>query len=333
MFDNDFFDDDPGYCPGDGLGLVDLNISDSFEFDVDLDGDDNIDITSFGYIADMDHDDNIDSVVFDYDGDGVVDTIADAHCYDDNGDGVPDYIEIDLDGDNDIDMVFHLDLDGRITGIDMDDTFFGQLDDFIGKMWEDFQYNTSSEWDVFENFDISDYDPATILGHPEEAVTHWHEQTGNTCAVCAQEFIYEQFTGRDISQDEMVSIAMALGVYDNGTAPNDVGKILEFQGFNVDRSYDNSMKDLISALEHGSGVIVGVDSSEIWYPEGSEWFDTINCADHAVQVIGIDISNSNSPMVILNDSGHPDGCGSMIPLDVFLNAWEDSGFFMTEVYP
>ena len=45
--------------------------------------------------------------------------------------------------------------------------------------------------------------------------------------------------------------------------------------------------------------------------------------NHAVQVIGIDYSNPDEPMVILNDSGTPDGCGEMVPLDTFLDAWED----------
>lgn len=34
-------------------------------------------------------------------------------------------------------------------------------------------------------------------------------------------------------------------------------------------------------------------------------------------------------MVIINDSGHPDGAGAAYPLDQFMDAWENSGFYYT----
>ena len=50
--------------------------------------------------------------------------------------------------------------------------------------------------------------------------------------------------------------------------------------------------------------------------------------NHAVQVIGIDYSDPDNPMVILNDSGHPDGCGLEVPMDTFLDAWDDADNMM-----
>lgn len=55
-------------------------------------------------------------------------------------------------------------------------------------------------------------------------------------------------------------------------------------------------------------------------------------ADHAVQVTGIDMSNPDQPMVILNDPGAANGGGAMVPVDAFVDAWEDSGCFMVEAY-
>ena len=55
-------------------------------------------------------------------------------------------------------------------------------------------------------------------------------------------------------------------------------------------------------------------------------------ADHAVEVIGFDYSDPNNPMVILNDSGTPDGCGELVPLDVFVNAWEAGDCQMIECW-
>ncbi|MBQ8015501.1 MAG: hypothetical protein IJ264_04865, partial [Clostridia bacterium] len=67
------------------------------------------------------------------------------------------------------------------------------------------------------------------------------------------------------------------------------------------------------------------------YEENSGLYAPDDGADHAVQVIGIDYSDPDNPMVILNDSGHPDGCGEMVPLDDFVDAWEDSGCQMIAV--
>jgi hypothetical protein len=55
-------------------------------------------------------------------------------------------------------------------------------------------------------------------------------------------------------------------------------------------------------------------------------------ANHAVEVIGIDSSDPDNIMVILNDPGSPDGCGSMIPLEEFEDAWADSDNFMVTAY-
>jgi hypothetical protein len=86
-------------------------------------------------------------------------------------------------------------------------------------------------------------------------------------------------------------------------------------------SFDNSIDSLEEALDNGNKVIVGVDSGQIWYGDENNIFSPENTADHAVEVIGIDKSDPDNPMVVLNDSGSPDGCGELVPLDVFENAW------------
>jgi hypothetical protein len=50
------------------------------------------------------------------------------------------------------------------------------------------------------------------------------------------------------------------------------------------------------------------------------------------EVIGIDRSDPDNPMVILNVPGHPGGCGAMIPLEEFEDAWQDSNCFLVEAY-
>ena len=61
-------------------------------------------------------------------------------------------------------------------------------------------------------------------------------------------------------------------------------------------------------------------------------FSPLSGANHAVEVIGIDYSDPEHPMVILNDSGPQNGCGEMVPLDQFLDAWQDGDNLMIECY-
>ena len=75
-----------------------------------------------------------------------------------------------------------------------------------------------------------------------------------------------------------------------------------------------------------------MDSHEIWYGEDNNIFAPDSSSNHAVEVIGVDHSDPEHPMVILNDSGSPDGKGEMIPLDVFEGAWEDGDCQMISCY-
>jgi hypothetical protein len=111
----------------------------------------------------------------------------------------------------------------------------------------------------------------------------------------------------------------------------DVGNILEAYGLHVDKHEGGTIQDIEHCLEKGGDVIVGVDADEIWYTN-HDTYGPGNDANHALEVIGVDYSDPNHPMVILNDSGTPDGCGSMVPLDQFMDAWQDSGYYMVEAY-
>ena len=52
-------------------------------------------------------------------------------------------------------------------------------------------------------------------------------------------------------------------------------------------------------------------------------------ADHAIVVTGIDFSDASNPMVLINDSGEPNGQGHPYPLARFVEAWENSNFYYT----
>jgi hypothetical protein len=171
----------------------------------------------------------------------------------------------------------------------------------------------------------------------------WHEQeSSNTCAVAAQEFVLDDLTGVDHPESELRDVATEHGWYspDGGTPMADTGKLLEYYGIPTEQHQNATMSDLEQSLAQGDGVIVGVDAGEIWNP-GQDPDDVVGehlgvpgeGADHAVQVIGVDRSDPANPMVVLRDSGTPNGDGERVPLATFEGAWEDSGHFMVTAHP
>ena len=103
-----------------------------------------------------------------------------------------------------------------------------------------------------------------------------------------------------------------------------MNKLLEVYGIESELIFGYTISDIESALANGDRVIVAVDSGEYWMGESEELYTPVDGPDHAVEVVGIDRSDPEHPMVILNDSGNIDGKGEMVPLNVFENAWADS---------
>ncbi len=168
--------------------------------------------------------------------------------------------------------------------------------------------------------------PNLVAGNPEVDMEHWEFQgpTGR-CAIYAQKFVIEEALGREVPIEELVSVAEEHGWFSDagggGTTTLNMDKLLEYYGVDHQMSFDNDIDSLENALINGKNVIVGVDSGQIWYGDENNIFSPETRADHAVQVIGIDRTDPECPMVVLNDSGTPDGCGELVPLDIFENAW------------
>lgn len=169
-------------------------------------------------------------------------------------------------------------------------------------------------------------DPNLVAGDPASDMQYWEYQgqTGR-CALYAQKFAIEERLGREVPIEELVAVAEEHGWFNEaaggGTTTLNMDKLLEYYGVDHQMSFDNDIDSLENALKNGNNVIVGVDSGQIWYGNENNIFSPETNADHAVQVIGIDRTNPDSPMVVLNDSGTPDGRGELVPLDVFENAW------------
>lgn len=172
-----------------------------------------------------------------------------------------------------------------------------------------------------------------IAGAPEKDLENWHLQTDmNSCAICCQEFIAEQLLGGDFSEEKMIRYAKDHGWYDpeTGTTLKDVGNLLEAMGLEVRKELGANINEIVDELEQGHKVIVGVNNmvlsdARFAYLPGYS-------ANHAVEVIGVDYSDSKNARVILNDSGVPDGQGRTVHLDTFMKAWDTSGNFMASAW-
>ncbi len=167
-----------------------------------------------------------------------------------------------------------------------------------------------------------------------EAVEEWHIQDGqNSCAVCCQQFIINEFLDLDVSEQELCEIAEQKGWFDpeSGTSPANIDNLLELYGIDTQMNETGTIQDIAETLERGGRVIVGVDSEVLWvdgvgnYP----W----SGADHAIEVIGLDDTDPSDVKVIINDSGTANGCGRVVSLDEFQEAWSLSGGLMVSAFP
>ena len=274
---------------------------------------------------------------WDLDEDGFAETFFLSNDYDQ--DGSPDHVKMytDMNGDGEFDSVvtFHAD------NTDPNVAYRVEADiDFTGDHTSDYHYETFIPADN-EGLDIDYYgaaigsadangcfDPSTpeefVSGTPAKDMEVWQCQ-GNTnrCALFSQLFTIEQLTGQQIDIEEFADKAIENGWFseEGGTTALNMDKMLTYYHVDHDMVFDSNMEQLESELNNGSKLIVSVDSGQIWYGNDNDIFSPTTRADHALQVIGIDHSDPNNPMVILNDSGSPSGCGEMVPLDVFENAW------------
>ncbi len=180
--------------------------------------------------------------------------------------------------------------------------------------------------------------PMTIT--PEHTPIWEWQRSDDTCAVVSEMSIINQF-GHDLTQEQAAYISSENGWYmpGGGTSPMHIGNMMDLYDIPNHTVLGATVADLAQELQAGHGVIVGVDSAELWaegplaelwqYLKSALGLDNsmFSPANHAVVVTGIDMSDPNHPQVIINDSGAPDGASARYPLDKFMDAWENSDFY------
>lgn len=168
-----------------------------------------------------------------------------------------------------------------------------------------------------------------IIGLPGD---EYHQQYPDTCAIKSQQIILNEF-GIPVTEEQLVDYSFQHGWYNrdgNGTASDDVGKLLVDAGIPIHRQENANVFDLVSELAQGHKVIVGVDSSELWTGRFQGWLEDFfngEQPDHALIVSGIDTSDPNNVLVRVTDPGTGEYNRSY-PLDVFMDAWADSNSYM-----
>jgi hypothetical protein len=181
-----------------------------------------------------------------------------------------------------------------------------------------------------------------FIGDPASQMDDWiFQDQPDNCAVAAEASIINQFTDGGLSLDDASYISASNGWYQPGmgTDPSEIGNLMDLTGIPNHTVMGATMEELAFELQNGHGVIVGVNADELWdqgiLNDIKQFFldafglDNINPANHAVVVTGIDVSDPDNPMVIINDSGTPNGAAVKYPLEQFQDAWENSGFHYT----
>jgi hypothetical protein len=188
--------------------------------------------------------------------------------------------------------------------------------------------------------------PDEIIGTPYQDIYEWdgRQSANDDCAIRAQQFIIEQFTGQKLSEQALEQEAAANGWYapgHGGTPIADMGKLLQDHGIPVDTFSHATVTQLADELAQGHKVIVAINAEDLWRFDpalagqvpttGAQGASGSQSADHAVVVSGIDTTDPNHPKVLISDPGTGEALASY-PLDDFLKAWKTSDFAMVATH-
>jgi len=266
-----------------------------------------------GLVIDIDEDGRPDTVLIDSDGDGAYETQV-------SPDGAGGFVlAFDDDGDGSVDReetISRADLDDMAPGLAevLDPTADG-VDPGVDPGGTD-PSNTDTDWSV---------EDGRIIGDPAETSEHWFEQAANGfCAPASIAQIVSEYTGTNYPDETaFVQVANEIGVWQvgpdgvPGLTVEGAAAVLEASGVPAAIVTGGGLPMLADYLDSGHGIMVAIDSGEVWEGEATE----DNAPDHMVVVAGIDVDRG---VVLLSDPGSPDGNLEEVPIEVFMDAWADS---------
>lgn len=114
-----------------------------------------------------------------------------------------------------------------------------------------------------------------------------------------------------------------------------------FDAYNVEShtGYASNFAEIIEELNAGNGIVAYIDAKELWNSKDNSLLARIirsgwvpldyarTVQNHAVWITGLDVSDPENPVMIINDSGdQDDGAGARYPLKDFIASFEDAEF-------
>ena len=295
--------------------------------------------------------------MYDTDFDGVSDlfvkTMTDGSLvavYDENGDLKADTLGVDFNGDGVYEVVVVKEGDGYRAFVDRDGDGVHEVEQLFTRdellqidpqvvQGLELQFGVGSgvgnpfpaQGDEAQGDDVVPDGPLVtdgqLVGDPAGDSEHWFEQAANGfCVPASVAQIVSEYTGEHFADEQyFVERANELKVFEvgpdgvPGVGADGALALLEDAGIPASIEFGTGVDTLVDYLEDGRRVVLAIDSGEIWYGEDTE----DQAADHAIVVTGVDLERG---VVIVSDPGDPDGNGKEYPIDVFEDAWADSGY-------
>lgn len=284
---------------------------------------------------------------------GYVDGLGRYELVDLDGDRRPDLLSFDTDGDGRTDLEVLRDGDSYTVTVDADydgvpdasaEYSAKELADRLPDLWhavdQAFGRDTEPDENAIQEVSLDDRE---IHGDPFVLHDNWFNQTFNgSCLPASVAQIYEEYTGRDVTDLDFVALANSVFADQGGgwlvgpdgtpgLPPEAAVTLLQEAGIPAHLE-QMTLDELKDAVDEGP-VMVAVDSGEYFEPEAME----DNKMDHAVNVTAVgplvdaqgrivpDENGQPVDVVYLSDTGRPDGDVLAVPVDIFMDAWADSG--------
>lgn len=150
----------------------------------------------------------------------------------------------------------------------------------------------------------------------------------NLCVIRCEGIAMRHF-GLDVSDEQLVEESKSKGwLQAEGTALHNIGRLSGLRGLSVSHRYQCCLDDIRASLSANNIVIAAVDGNELTGNYAAEQDKDVEHGMTPNHVIIINIITEDS--IIITDSATPEQL-NVYPLPQFLDAWEDSGNYLTVI--